>query len=93
LCWAIDNILTRKVSASDALFIAGIKGLPTMSLMTSRLLPFLMLDTSSNARPDRADHQLECAHVKVASGGRVVNNAVSGGTSVAIYRNNTPSKP
>lgn len=27
LCWAVDNNLTRKVSASDALFIAGIKGL------------------------------------------------------------------
>jgi len=27
LCWAIDNNLTRKVSATDALFIAGIKGL------------------------------------------------------------------
>lgn len=27
LCWAIDNNLTRKVSASDALFIAGSKGL------------------------------------------------------------------
>lgn len=26
-CWAIDNNLTRKVSASDALFIAGSKGL------------------------------------------------------------------
>ncbi|MEB0224259.1 DMT family transporter [Pseudomonas sp. 10S4] len=26
-CWAVDNNLTRKVSASDALFIAGIKGL------------------------------------------------------------------
>ena len=26
LCWGIDNNLTRKVSASDALFIAGIKG-------------------------------------------------------------------
>ncbi len=26
-CWAIDNNLTRKVSASDALFIAGNKGL------------------------------------------------------------------
>ncbi len=25
-CWAIDNNLTRKVSASDALFIAGTKG-------------------------------------------------------------------
>jgi drug/metabolite transporter (DMT)-like permease len=27
LCWSIDNNLTRKVSASDALFIAGVKGL------------------------------------------------------------------
>jgi drug/metabolite transporter (DMT)-like permease len=27
LCWAIDNNLTRKVSASDALQIAGVKGL------------------------------------------------------------------
>lgn len=27
LCWGIDNNLTRKVSASDAVFIAGIKGL------------------------------------------------------------------
>ena len=27
LCWAIDNNLTRRVSASDALFVAGIKGL------------------------------------------------------------------
>lgn len=26
LCWAIDNNLTRRVSASDAVFIAGIKG-------------------------------------------------------------------
>jgi len=27
VCWAIDNNLTRKVSAADALFIAGSKGL------------------------------------------------------------------
>src|SRR3546814_19984930 len=27
LCWALDNNLTRNVSASDAVFIAGIKGL------------------------------------------------------------------
>jgi drug/metabolite transporter (DMT)-like permease len=27
LCWAVDNNLTRKVSASDALFLAGLKGL------------------------------------------------------------------
>jgi drug/metabolite transporter (DMT)-like permease len=27
LCWAIDNNLTRRVSAADALFIAAIKGL------------------------------------------------------------------
>ena len=27
VCWAIDNNLTRKVSASDALVVAGTKGL------------------------------------------------------------------
>ncbi|RUQ93688.1 DMT family transporter [Legionella septentrionalis] len=27
LCWAIDNNLTRKISAADAIFIAGSKGL------------------------------------------------------------------
>ncbi len=27
LCWAIDNNLTRKVSSSDAMFIASVKGL------------------------------------------------------------------
>jgi drug/metabolite transporter (DMT)-like permease len=27
LCWALDNNLTRKVSASDAVFLAGLKGL------------------------------------------------------------------
>ncbi len=27
LCWALDNNFTRKVSASDALFIAGFKGI------------------------------------------------------------------
>ena len=26
MCWAVDNNLTRKISASDALFIAGTKG-------------------------------------------------------------------
>lgn len=34
LCWAIDNNLTRKVSASDALFIASIKGLIAGSVNT-----------------------------------------------------------
>src|SRR5690606_33638382 len=27
LCWAIDNNLTRKISSSDSVFIAGSKGL------------------------------------------------------------------
>lgn len=27
LCWALDNNLTRKVSASDAMFVAGLKGM------------------------------------------------------------------
>lgn len=35
LCWAIDNNLTRKVSASDALFIAGSKGLVAGSVNVS----------------------------------------------------------
>lgn len=34
LCWAIDNNLTRRVSASDALFIAGTKGLVAGSVNT-----------------------------------------------------------
>ena len=38
LCWAIDNNLTRKVSASDALFIAGIKGLIAGSVNTALAL-------------------------------------------------------
>lgn len=35
LCWAIDNNLTRKVSAADALFIAGNKGLIAGSVNTA----------------------------------------------------------
>lgn len=38
LCWAIDNNLTRKVSASDALFIAGIKGLIAGTVNTALAL-------------------------------------------------------
>jgi drug/metabolite transporter (DMT)-like permease len=40
LCWAVDNNLTRKVSASDALFIAGTKGLVAgaMNLILALLL-------------------------------------------------------
>jgi drug/metabolite transporter (DMT)-like permease len=34
LCWAIDNNLTRKVSASDAFFIAGIKGVSAGAVNT-----------------------------------------------------------
>ncbi|HMW57015.1 MAG TPA: DMT family transporter [Accumulibacter sp.] len=34
LCWAIDNNLTRRVSASDAIFIASIKGLVAGSVNT-----------------------------------------------------------
>lgn len=33
-CWAIDNNLTRKVSASDALYVAGTKGLVAGSVNT-----------------------------------------------------------
>lgn len=38
LCWAIDNNLTRKVSASDALFIASSKGI--MAGLVNTLLAF-----------------------------------------------------
>jgi drug/metabolite transporter (DMT)-like permease len=38
LCWAIDNNLTRKVSASDALFIAGSKGLIAGAVNTALAL-------------------------------------------------------
>lgn len=40
LCWAIDNNLTRKVSASDALFIAGAKGLAAGATNTALALLF-----------------------------------------------------
>jgi drug/metabolite transporter (DMT)-like permease len=38
LCWAIDNNLTRKVAASDALFIASTKGLIAGSVNTTLAL-------------------------------------------------------
>lgn len=41
LCWAVDNNLTRKVSASDAVQIAGVKGLVAGSV---NLLIALALD-------------------------------------------------
>jgi drug/metabolite transporter (DMT)-like permease len=40
LCWAIDNNLTRKVSTSDAIFIAGLKGLAAGAVNLS--LAFLL---------------------------------------------------
>ncbi len=40
LCWAMDNNLTRKVSASDALFIAGTRGL--VAGMTNLLLALIL---------------------------------------------------
>lgn len=40
LCWAIDNNLTRKVSASDALFIAGSKG--TIAGLVNTLLALIL---------------------------------------------------
>lgn len=38
LCWAIDNNLTRNVSTSDALFIAGIKGVIAGTVNTALAL-------------------------------------------------------
>ena len=34
LCWALDNNLTRKVSASDAMFLAAVKGLAAGAVNT-----------------------------------------------------------
>lgn len=45
LCWAIDNNFTRKVSASDALFIAGCKGL-VAGLVNGALVSLWWLDKS-----------------------------------------------
>ena len=45
LCWAIDNNLTRKVSASDAVLVAGLKGLAAgavnlgLALLAGQALP------------------------------------------------------
>ena len=53
LAWAIDNNLTRKVSASDALFIAGSKGLVAgcvnigLGLLLGANMPSLTLVTSA----------------------------------------------
>jgi drug/metabolite transporter (DMT)-like permease len=38
LCWAIDNNLTRKVSANDAMLVAGLKGLLAGSCNTALAL-------------------------------------------------------
>lgn len=40
LCWAIDNNLTRRVSASDALFISGSKGLIAGTVNCSLAIAF-----------------------------------------------------
>lgn len=47
LCWAIDNNLTRKVSASDAVQIAGIKGLVagTVNLLIAMALGYSFPET------------------------------------------------
>lgn len=55
LCWAVDNNLTRKVSASDALFIAGSKGLVAGAFNTGLALwlgaalpaPLVLLSTAA----------------------------------------------
>ncbi|MDT8398469.1 MAG: EamA family transporter [Pseudomonadales bacterium] len=49
LCWAIDNNLTRQVSASDALFIAGSKGLLAGTVNCS--LAFIISAASLPAMP------------------------------------------
>jgi drug/metabolite transporter (DMT)-like permease len=52
-CWAIDNNLTRNVSASDALFIAGTKGVVAGAVNVSLAL-LLFLDRTLHWRCCRA---------------------------------------
>ncbi|MCH8619631.1 DMT family transporter [Undibacterium sp. TS12] len=49
LCWAIDNNLTRKVSASDAVQIAAIKGLVAgaVNLLIALMLGYSLPDAST----------------------------------------------
>lgn len=51
LCWAVDNNLTRKVSASDALFISALKGLTAGAANTALHLLFDASPTSWGAVP------------------------------------------
>ncbi|MFZ6743767.1 DMT family transporter [Undibacterium sp. JH2W] len=49
LCWAIDNNLTRKISASDAVQIAGIKGLVagTVNLLIAMIMGATLPDATT----------------------------------------------
>ena len=58
VCWAIDNNLTRKVSASDAILVAGLKGLVAGDQPLRRFGP----------RPCTAEPRLDCS----GCGGRVL---------------------
>lgn len=46
LCWAVDNNLTRKVSAADAMFLSGFKGLAAGTV--NLLLYLLFVEASAN---------------------------------------------
>jgi drug/metabolite transporter (DMT)-like permease len=51
LCWAIDNNLTRKVAASDALFLSALKGLAAGSVNTLLFLLFARTAPTWSAAP------------------------------------------
>lgn len=51
LCWAMDNNLTRKVSAADALFLSALKGLAAGSVNTALYLVFDPSPASWRAAP------------------------------------------
>jgi drug/metabolite transporter (DMT)-like permease len=77
LCWAIDNNLTRKVSASDALFIASAKGLVAgavnlgLALVLGQALPAWPLAEQDPARAqhrDDLDHAYPSPSPRVCSG-------------------------
>jgi drug/metabolite transporter (DMT)-like permease len=51
LCWAVDNNLTRKVSAADAVFLGAFKGLAAGAVNTALFLSFGTASANWRAAP------------------------------------------
>ena len=79
LCWAIDNNLTRRVSSSDALFVAGSKGLvakvdmseltdpaiQTALILLGVVLGCVLSCTLSRCLPGRSDTLLDLTSLTI----------------------------